>query len=354
MTDKSTPAAESSAVLLEFSSSIGSFVMLSQKGQLFALNAIGLSRDFSKIVPRLNPANFHPVYPLVVRVKPSNIVLVAHPSDRAQAYFLMDLKAGPTKKTVKVFQEPVEIIVNALEDNLFPILHLGEIQKAVLHSRKNQSPLSVPIRYLELRDNLPATWTAAVKDLFLANAESSAEEKTLRLERALGTLQDAMKTSMFDHYLAKCMWLDSASGYLGKLSFDGMAPVFHPFGPGDAQSTSFVQSLAKKPDGAFEMRQEFANVIPALVRQHPWTSPTLHIYDEDFRAKNKLQEFYSLYQGMRALCSIGAPVLLHQGQQIEGVVPVALLRPSIRGGDITQVSVREFPAKEVVWAQTDF
>ena len=223
--------------LLDFSDSIGAFVILSQKGQLFALNAIAISRDFSKIAPRINTANFHAVYPLVSRVRPSNIVLVIHPVERAQAYYLMDIKAGPTKKTIKVFQETVEIITNALEDDCFPIIHLGELQKAALQSRKNQTPLSVPIRYIELRSTLPLTWSAAVKDLFLVNAETVGD-KTSALEEKLKILHNEVRESMFENYLAKCIWLDSSSGYLGRLRYDNAKPKFAPFGPGDAQ-TSF-------------------------------------------------------------------------------------------------------------------
>lgn len=345
--------ADASPELLDFSGSIGAFVLLSQKGKLFALNGISISSDFSKLAPRINTANFYAVHPLVSRVKPSNIVLVIHPGDRAQAYFLMDIKTGPMKKTIKVFQETVDIITSALEDDCFPIIHLGELQKAALQSRKNQTPLSIPIRYLELIPTLPLTWSAAVKDLFLVNAEASGD-KTVLLEDKLRVLRDEVRDSMFEIYLTKCIWLDSASGYLGRLQFENTNQKFSPFGPGDAQTTSFMQSLARQADGSFETRQEFANVIPSLVKQHPWTSPTLHIYDDDFRVKNRLDEFYSLYKGLKALCAIGAPVLLHGGAELEGAIPVTLLQPSGRGGDITQISVREFPAKEIVWVETTF
>jgi len=352
MTDPST-FAQGSSSLLDFSDSIGSFIILSQKGQLFALNRILISRDFSKLAPQIAGANFHVIYPLVARVKPSNIVLVIHPGERAQAYFLMDIKAGPLKKTIKVFQETVEIITSALDDDAFPIIHLGEMQKAALVSRKNQTPLSIPIRFLELRRTLPEGWSAAVKDIFLANTEPS-RDKTKPLEEKLQRLRQAIRNTMYESFLTKCMWFDAEGGYLGRVEFDGASVIFKPFGPGDAQTTSFIQSLARTPDGRFEMRQEFANVIPTLLKQHPWSSPTLHIYDENFRTKNKLEEYYSLYKGLKALCAIGAPVLLYRGEDTEASIPVTLLRPSMRGGDITQLSVKEFPAREVVWAETEF
>jgi len=100
-------------------------------------------------------------------------------------------------------------------------------------------------------------------------------------------------------------------------------------------------------------RDEFANVIPTLVKQHPWTAPTLHIYDEEFREKNDLEEFYSLYKGLQSLCNIGAPVLCYEQGINNNAIPVILLKPSLRSGDITQLSVKEFPAKEIVWVKSD-
>ena len=84
------------------------------------------------VAPRINTTSFHAVYPLVSRVKLSNIVLVIQPGERGQSYFLMDIKAGPLKKSVNVFQETIDIISGALEDDVFPIIHLGELQKAAL------------------------------------------------------------------------------------------------------------------------------------------------------------------------------------------------------------------------------
>lgn len=345
--------ADSNSGLVDFSDTIGCFVILSQKGQLFALNGIAISSDFSKLAPRINSASFHAVYPLVARVKPSNIVLVIHPGERGQAYFLMDIKTGPLKKSVKVFLETVEIISNALADDVFPIIHLGELQKAALQSRKNQTPISIPIRYLELRQPLPPTWGASVKDLFLANAETKSSDKTSALENKLETVREEVRVSMFENYLEKCLWYDAGADCLGSLKLTEPSVEFSRFSPTDPRTTSFCQLLARSPDGRFETRREFANVIPTLVKQHQWTSPTLHVYDEEFRDKNQLDEYYSLYKGLKSLCKIGAPVLVYEGGPLGAVIPVVLLRPSIGSGDIAQLSVKEFPTKAVVWATTE-
>ena len=82
--------ASASGELLDYSQTVGSFFMLTPKGQLFALDHLYLSRDFSRIVPRINAVNLHAVIPLVEKIVPSSFILVLHPGDRANAYFLTD------------------------------------------------------------------------------------------------------------------------------------------------------------------------------------------------------------------------------------------------------------------------
>lgn len=195
---------------------------------------------------------------------------------------------------------------------------------------------------------------ASVKDLFLANADIQNRDKTDALEEKLDILRDEIRISMFENYLEKCLWLDMDSGNLGKLKFSKVKVDFTPFDPSDAQATSFIQSLEKDEAGRFVILNEFANVTPTLVKQHPWTAPTLHIYDDKFREQNQLDEFYSLYKGLKSLCNIGAPVLQHEAGDNRNAIPVILLRPSLRSGDITQLSVKEFPAKEIVWIDSEF
>ena len=135
--------------MLDYTSTVGGFLFWSPKGQLFALKRFVVTRDFSKIQPQVASANFHAAYPLFSRMTESNINLVLHPTQQAHAYFLMDIQAGPKKKTIKVFQESSEIIASAIESHKFPVIHFGELQKAVMTSRQNQSPVSIRIRFLE-------------------------------------------------------------------------------------------------------------------------------------------------------------------------------------------------------------
>ena len=126
--------------MLDYTSAMCGFLFWSPKGQLFSLNRFVVSRDFSKILPQVASANFHVAYPLFSRMTESNINLVLHPTQQAHAYFLMDIKAGPTKKTVKVFQESSEIISNAIASQKFPVIHFGELQKAVMAPAANSLP----------------------------------------------------------------------------------------------------------------------------------------------------------------------------------------------------------------------
>lgn len=339
--------------MLDYSELIGGFMCLSQKGQLLALDGISISSDFSKITPRTSAANFHAVYPLVAKIRPSHIVLVAHPGDRTNAYLLMDMMEGDQKKRVRVRQETSEIVMTALKSDVFPIMHLGELQKAATESRNKQTPLSLPVRYLELREHLPETWSAAVKDIFLANAES-VEGKAHVLEEKLQILREEIRTTMLDTYLSKCMWLNEKSTMLGMIRCKETHSEFVPFDTGDSQITAFINSLERTPQGRYSGRYEFADVLPMLDRKHPWISPTVHIYDPIFRAQHNLNEYYSLYNGMRALCDIGAPVLLQRPEGFESAIPLALLKPSLMSGEITQISVREFPTRDVVWTKLEF
>ena len=90
--------------MLDYTGSVGGFLFWSPKGQLFALDRFVVSRDFSRILPKVTSANFHAAYPLFSRMTVSNINLVLHPTQSAHAYFLMDIKTGPTSKKVKVLQ----------------------------------------------------------------------------------------------------------------------------------------------------------------------------------------------------------------------------------------------------------
>ena len=333
--------------MLDYTSIVGSFLFWSPKGQLFSLNRFVVSRDFSKILPQMSSANFHVAYPLFSGMTESNINLVLHPTQQAHAYFLMDIKAGPTKKTVKVFQESSEIIGNAIAAQKFPVIHFGELQKAVMASRRNQSPVSIRIRFLELRANLSKVLRDAASDLFVTNANPEGN-KEARLEYKLAAVGAELRRAMVENYLVNCLWLNPVTNHLGMMTCNDKASGFSKFVSGDADVTAFERCLARDEDGHYVARTGFANVLPVMLSQVKWNSPSVHIYDEEFRNTHHLEEYYSLYAGFKALCAAGAPVLKHEAYELPEAVPVHLLRLD-QGNPATLRSMREFPTRHLVW-----
>ena len=333
--------------MLDYTSAVGGFLFWSPKGQLFALNRFVVSRDFSKILPQVSSANFHVAYPLFSRLTESNINLVLHPTRQAHAYFLMDIKAGPTKKTVKVLQESSEIIGNAIASQKFPVIHFGELQKAVMISRRNQSPVTIRIRFLELRDNLPKVLREAAADLFVANANPEGN-KEARLEYKLATVGAELRRAMVENYLVECLWLNPITNHLGMMTCNDKSSGFSKFVSGDVDVTEFERCLARDEDGHYLAKTGFANVLPVMLSHVKWNSPSVHIYDEAFRNEYRLEEYYSLYAGFKALCAAGAPVLKHEGYELPEAVPVHLLNLT-KGSQATLSSMREFPTRHLVW-----
>jgi hypothetical protein len=333
--------------MLDYTGTVGGFLFWSPKGQLFALNRFVVSRDFSKILPQVASADFHVVYPLFTQMTESNINLVLHPTQQAHAYFLMDIKAGPTRKTVKVFQESSEIIDNAIASQKFPVIHFGELQKAVMTSRRNQSPISIRIRFLELRPNLPKVVRDSVTEIFVTNADPGGN-KQARLEYKLAAVAAELRRGMVENYLVKCLWLNPITNHLGMMTCNDQLSGFSKFVSGDADVTAFERCLARDEDGHYEAQTGVANVLPVMLSQVKWNSPTVHIYDEAFRGAHRLQEYYSLYAGLKALCAVGPPVLVHEAYELPEAVPVCLLRLA-SGPPATLIGMREFPTRHLVW-----
>jgi hypothetical protein len=333
--------------MLDYTGTVGGFLFWSPKGQLFALKRFVVSRDFSRILPQVASADFHMAYPLFSRMTESNINLVLHPTQQAYAYFLMDIKAGPTRKTVKVFQESSEIIDNAIASQKYPVIHFGELQKAVVTSRQNQSPVSIRIRFLELRENLPKVVRDALTEVFVTNADSQGN-KEARLEYKLATVTKELRRGMVENYLVKCLWLNPVTNHLGMMTCNDQRSGFSNFDSGDADVTAFERCLARDEDGHYEAQTGVANVLPVMLSQVKWNSPSVHIYDEAFRRAHRLQEYYSLYAGLKALCGVAPPVLVHEAYELPEAVPVYLLR-LVTGNPTTQISMREFPTRHLVW-----
>lgn len=333
--------------MLDYSATMGGFLFWSPKGQLFALNRFVVSRDFSKILPQVASANFRVAYPLFSRMIDSNINLVLHPTRQAHAYFLMEIKTGATRKTVKVFQESAEIVADALASQKFPVIHFGELQKSVMTSRRNQSPISIRIRFLELRENLPNVLKDAAVEVFAANAEPEGN-KEARIEYKLATLEKELRSGMVGNYLVKCLWLNPVTNHLGMMTCNDKMSGFSKFVSGDADVTAFERCLARDADGHYVAETGIANVIPLMLSHVKWNAPTVHVYDEAFRSAHRLQEYYSLYAGLKALSAIAPPVLVHQSYELPEAMPVHLLRLA-HGSPATLIGMRTFPLRHLVW-----
>jgi len=335
---------------MDFSDSIGAFFVLSKQGKLFALKGIRISRDFRTLAPQVfTSGRFSVLYPLVSRIRASNVLLVVHPP---QVYFLMDVRRGDSQAArQRVYAEVDEIISESLDDNLLPVLTLVEMERAVAASRRKQTPLIIRVRLLELKEALPQEWVEEIKRLFLLNCDMRGE-KEARLTAQLNRIGRNIRNTLLSTYLGKCMWLDVRTTEFGTLikGEDGIG--FKAHDPYDDQFRSFVNALVKKPDGKYEANNEIGKVLPTPMRQNAWSAPTLHIHNPHFRTLNKLDEYYSLYKGMQALSRVGAPVLLYEGQNpLESPTQVSLLRISSRTPEIFQPSVREYPAKDLVWTE---
>jgi hypothetical protein len=333
--------------MLDYTRAVGGFLLWSPKGQLFALDRFVVSRDFSRILPQISSSNFRVAYSLFCRMTGSNINLVLHPTSQAHAYFLMHINAGPTKKTVKVLQEPSEIIGNAIAAQKFPVIHFGDLQKAVIASRRNQSPLSIRIRFLELRANLPEVLHAAAADLFVSNANPDGN-KEARLEYKLATLATELRRIMVKKYLVNCLWLNPVTNHLGMMTCNDQVSGFSKFVSGEADVTAFERCLVRDEDGHYLAQTGFANVLPVMLSHVKWNSPSVHIYDEAFRNSHRLDEYYSLHAGLKALSAAGAPVLKHESYELPKAVPVHLLQLA-KGNPAMLRRMRAFPTRHLVW-----
>ena len=88
--------------LLSFQESLGRFLVVSPKGQLFALDDVRIAEDYSKVVPGICPADFHVATTVGLKLDESNLTLVLQPRDQASAYFLTRLPGGASNKPIKV------------------------------------------------------------------------------------------------------------------------------------------------------------------------------------------------------------------------------------------------------------
>ena len=151
-------ASNSASEMLDFGDTVSGFFLRGPNGRLISLTGFLLARDFSKVAPRMADADFSVLDPLIAGTKPSPVVLVLHPDERAQSYFVIESTLAGTRRKMKIFQDTEEIVLDSLENNQLPVVEIEELKKAVLISRKNHTPVSLRIRHLELQANLPQSY----------------------------------------------------------------------------------------------------------------------------------------------------------------------------------------------------
>jgi hypothetical protein len=343
------PSSQNIPNLLDLSGSLGSFFMVSKQGKIFALERLSAAPDLSKMIPEIYTGDFNTLYPLVADIRPSNMVMVIHPGKQAKSHFLMDVKAGSMKKSVKVLEEASEVISRTLEDGAFPIILLGELEKAFFISRMKGIDMVIPIRFAAFKSSLPAAWVQVIEELFRANAELG-KEKAARLDNHLELLRATIEETQLKEYILKCIWLDMDSRGLGKLTLDAGGVRFTPYDPHDRQFFAFYKALQKGVDGTPQTYAEVAKVIPFPLKRFSWVAPTLHLYDQKFRTQHQLEEYYSLYSGMQALTKIGTPVLLFNGADpLQGNILLRFLKISPFANEQLQLGIKNFVRRELVW-----
>ena len=194
------------------------FIMMSQQGRMFALERLQATPALDRFVPRPVDVSMEGLEPLMLRLRPSPMALVVHPGDPPHHYFLTSFSAGGRARRVKVSQTTNEVVTDSLNAGGWPVLHVGELQKAAAAARDNSTNLTVPVRQAELRANLPASWTDALHGVFTANLEPP-DDKTSLLEDQVQRLRTTINRSMVDGWLGHCLWLDPESGLIGRAIF---------------------------------------------------------------------------------------------------------------------------------------
>lgn len=339
---------------------LGAFFLLDKRGKLLALRSVLISDDCSVFQPRAIATDLTPLYPLVASIKPSSIVLAINYGPAPSVHYLIQVNMGGARQTLKAPGKTLEILSNALDSDSFPIIALADLERAVHEGRKTGRALHIPLRTMVLRPSVPQSLVARIKDVFLHNARSGRHKAASLGDELLG-LRAAIRDSLLDEFLTRCMWLDKESSRLGSMVKDGDALRFVNLDTDDPDLRGFLVALEKDPYGDYLLDfREFARIIPRISKSTPWVGPTLHVYNESYRRETGLEEYYSLYNGFRALTQHGAPVILLEGQDPRSDPSevrylqvthrsVNVLQGRLLGGDALKEGVRDVTSRDLVW-----
>ena len=211
------PQATMENQLRDYVSSIGAFFLLNKKGKLLALRGIQISDDLSTVVPKAANADLTAMYPLVSAIKHSSIIMSVTYGPTPHIHYLMQVKMGGSKQTLRAPGKTMDIINNSLESDTFPVIALSDLEKAVYQSRKSGKPLTIPIRIMELRKSLPERLLGRIREIFLDNARGG-QDKGIGLQQDIDALKLSIRDTILSDYFAKCMWLDKEAGRLGNIT----------------------------------------------------------------------------------------------------------------------------------------
>jgi hypothetical protein len=344
----------------DYVDSIGAFFLLDKKGKLLALRSVLISDDAANFAPRAIPTDLTPMYPLVSKIEASSIILSVTFGPQPSVHFLMQVNIAGRKQTLRAPGKILDILTDSLENETYPVIAQTDLEKAVHSSRKTGHPLQIPIRSMVLRDSVPLELTARIKDIFVNNA-TGGTSKGDALQTALLELRGAIRETLLSAFLKKCMWLEKESGRLGNMLDDGKTLSFVPLDSDDPNLSAFLVVLEKDHYGDYVLDfREFARIIPKISKSTPWVGPTLHVYNESYRKDYGLEEYYSLYNGFRALTEHGTPVVILDEQdpltaqsEIRYVQvshrSVNVLQGRILDGDVLNEGIRDFTTKDLVW-----
>lgn len=355
-----TEAQQTSIGERDYVDSIGAFFLLSKKGQLLALREVMVRDDGGSFTPRAIPTDLTPMYPLVSTIKPSSLVLSVAYGPRPSAHFMMQVNLGGKKQNIRAPGKILDIVGKQLDGDTFPVIGQADLEAAVHAGKSSGKPLQIPIRTMELRSSVPDSLKSRIKEIFLHNA-SGGSTKGHTLKGDLIALRAAVRDTLLTDFLTKCMWLEKESGRLGTVHKDGDDVRFTIIDSDDPDLRGFLVALDKDHYGDYILDfREFARIIPKISKSTPWVGPTLHIYNENYRREYGLEEYYSLYNGFRALTQHGTPVVLLDGQnpltepsevrymQVSHR-SVNVLQGRILDGDVLKEGVRDFTSRDLVW-----
>ncbi len=344
--------------------SVGSCLAVTPEGRLDAYTCIEVGPGPGQARVETGGLDFSVLAPMVTRITRSRLVVAIRCGPPPKTSFLARVPAGEGFRTVKTPGGAREMLTRSLEARTVPLVLRTDLEKALACWAPGAEPIPVSARALELREHIPPGVAEAVRALVLEGTGGSPDRRA-RIESRLKALRRALRASILEDYLMKCVWLNVEAGQLGSIrelrTEAGSSFTFRPFDADDAEVSRFLLALEKDTYGDFVLDfREFANVLPTPKRSFPWLGPSVHVFKEDFRREHGLDEYYSLHGGFKALRMLGAPVLIYRGQNpLLEPTPIRFLKVSDRSlgllqgrfldGSQVEEDVRGFTAQELVW-----